>query len=224
MAHSPQHLVSRASRVPRIRDLNQRLSRFEQPPRIWDRTLENLAQRPGRGISAGDPENLRRRTAPTHHLKEIPVLCHHRRAGDLGSLEDVCVLRISEPQVAKRFDINTVVNSKPCGYGRLEMGVKPEFHAAKTGWSSRRLAYRRQAEMSSFSRSGSSLSTSCLDRPAARRSRTSTTRIRMPRTQGRPPHCLGFTVIRSSISPMSTPGLLMIHLCPRVYLQPTTIS
>ena len=37
-----------------------------------------------------------------------------------------------------------------------------------------------------------------LRHPAASKSSTSLTRMRMPRMQGRPPHCLGLKVIRSA--------------------------
>ena len=50
--------------------------------------------------------------------------------------------------------------------------------------------------MSSGSRSGSSLSTRAGESPDASKSNTSTTRMRIPRTQGCPPHCRGSTVIR----------------------------
>lgn len=53
--------------------------------------------------------------------------------------------------------------------------------------------------MSSDSRSGNSSSTCSLDSPAARRSSTSITRMRIPRIQGRPPHCSGLIVMRSSM-------------------------
>jgi len=52
--------------------------------------------------------------------------------------------------------------------------------------------------MSSTSRSGSSSSACSGDRPEASKSNTSVTRMRNPRTQGRPPHWSGFTVIRSA--------------------------
>jgi hypothetical protein len=52
--------------------------------------------------------------------------------------------------------------------------------------------------MSSIPRSGSSSSACCGDRPDASKSNTSVTRMRSPRTQGRPPHWSGFTVIRSA--------------------------
>ncbi len=50
--------------------------------------------------------------------------------------------------------------------------------------------------MSSGSRSGNSSSTCSLVRPAASRSKTSVTRMRIPRMQGGPPHCSGLMVIR----------------------------
>ena len=58
--------------------------------------------------------------------------------------------------------------------------------------------------MSCDSRSGNSSKTCCCVSPAARRSSTSTTRIRIPRTHGRPPHWAGFTVMRSGSSGTTT--------------------
>src|ERR671911_57339 len=52
--------------------------------------------------------------------------------------------------------------------------------------------------MSSNSRSGIVARTSSGVRPFARRSRTSTTRIRVPRMQGCPPYCCGSIVMRSA--------------------------
>ena len=71
-------------------------------------------------------------------------------------------------------------------------------HSATTGWFRRRLANLRQAKTSSSSRSGRSSRTCTGVKPLAKRSKTSVTRIRMPRTQGRPPHCSGSTVIPSA--------------------------
>ena len=78
--------------------------------------------------------------------------------------------------------------------------VDPDLHAARIGWSSRLRAKRRHAATSSGSKSGNSSRTCCCVRPAARRSRTSMTRMRIPRTQGRPPHWRGLTVIRFAMS------------------------
>ncbi|CAA9457454.1 MAG: hypothetical protein AVDCRST_MAG28-2712, partial [uncultured Rubrobacteraceae bacterium] len=65
-------------------------------------------------------------------------------------------------------------------------------------WSSRRLANLKLARISSSSRSGISSRICSGERPFARRSRTSLTRIRMPRMQGRPPHCSESAVMRSA--------------------------
>ena len=54
--------------------------------------------------------------------------------------------------------------------------------------------------MSSASKSGISARIASRERPASRRSSTSVTRMRMPRTQGRPPHCCGFVVMRFKVS------------------------
>ena len=85
----------------------------------------------------------------------------------------------------------------------VKLGVHPKRHAARRGWSIRRLAYARQAFRSSGSRSGISSRIRAASRPAANRSRMSLTRMRIPRTHGRPPHCFGLTVIRSSKEAMA---------------------
>lgn len=87
-----------------------------------------------------------------------------------------------------------------------QMGVQPDRHTARTGWSMRRLANTRQALRSSASKSGISAKICEASSPDAKRSKTSLTRIRIPRTQGRPPHCRGFTVIRfvKSCTPHTT--------------------
>jgi hypothetical protein len=58
--------------------------------------------------------------------------------------------------------------------------------------------------MSCGSRSGISSKTCCCVSPEARRSRTSTTRMRIPRTHGRSPHWVGLTVMRSGNSGTTT--------------------
>jgi hypothetical protein len=57
--------------------------------------------------------------------------------------------------------------------------------------------------MSSASRSGISSRISAGVRPETNSSSTSVTRILIPRTQGRPPHCPGFVVMRLKRSAMS---------------------
>ncbi len=90
--------------------------------------------------------------------------------------------------------------AKPSRNLRRELSVYPNDHPASTGWSTLRLANLMQAEMSSASRSGISARIASRERPASRRSSTSVTRMRMPRTQGRPPHCCGFVVMRFKVS------------------------
>ena len=82
------------------------------------------------------------------------------------------------------------------GLERLRAGTNPNHAATRTGWSSLRLTYCKHARTSSGSRSGSSSRTCWEVSPFDSKSRTSVTRMRMPRMQGRPPHCSGSKVIR----------------------------
>ncbi len=91
------------------------------------------------------------------------------------------------------------------------MGISPDNYAARTGWSSRRAAYCRAARTSSSSRSGNSSTTCSAVSPAARRSSTSMTRIRIPRIHGRPPHCAGFTVMRCRMLFTGYLAVLSLH-------------
>ncbi len=92
-------------------------------------------------------------------------------------------------------------------------------HAAAPGRDAWALANRRQAVMSSGSRSGNSATTSAGDNPAASRSSTSLTRMRILRTQGRPPHCCGLTVMRSVVSMSGPPGTVVTF-----YTLPSAVS
>ena len=92
-----------------------------------------------------------------------------------------------------------------------ELCVDPELHAAMTAWSTRRAANWIEATMSSRSRSGISSSICSKDNPLASRSRTSVTRILIPRMQGRPPHWFGLNVIRSPIWGMATSFVLQFR-------------
>ncbi len=67
-----------------------------------------------------------------------------------------------------------------------------------TAWRACAAAYSRHARMSSASRNGLSARISASFAPAASNARTSATRIRMPRTVGRPCMTSGFMVIRAS--------------------------
>ena len=89
---------------------------------------------------------------------------------------------------------------KPTRDSGRKMGINPDGHAVRTGWSMRRRANWMQARMSSRSRSGNSSRISACERPASNRSSTSDTRIRIPRMHGRPPHSFGFEVIRSKMA------------------------
>ena len=78
------------------------------------------------------------------------------------------------------------------------MSIQPDYHATGTGSATRLLANRRHAWTSIGSKSGNSSTICSALSPFASRSSTSLTRILMPRMHGRPPHCSGSSVIRST--------------------------
>jgi len=97
--------------------------------------------------------------------------------------------------------------SEPAGQSRRKLGIDQEAHYAvrSTAWSAWAAANSSAATMSSASRYGKSTRISSRVDPDARRSRMSLTRIRMPRMQGRPPHCSGLTVMRCSWLMLAVP-------------------
>lgn len=92
------------------------------------------------------------------------------------------------------------------------LAASPAFtaYAATFGWSRRRAAYSRHAAISSASRYGKSARICSCDSPAASNSNTSITRTRIPRMQGRPPHCSRRTVIRWTKSACVTTSLVRV--------------
>lgn len=166
----------------------------------WEATfdLDRVVAR----VPTRDPEDAGRWSVLLEKVQEVAVLRHHDGVRFGGGLEDLEVGRVSQAKFSQGYRFDVELLRDPRGESGRELSVDPEDHAPSTGWSNLRLAYVRQARMSSGSRSGSSSSTcsteSPFDSPFDSRSSTSMTRMRMPRTHARPPHCSGFTVIRSS--------------------------
>src|SRR4051812_13779125 len=150
------------------------------------------------GISARDPKNLRWRTESFEEKYEILVLCENNRVGSTGCLEDLQILGAPQAESCDGIGFDAELLAQPGSQMGRELRVDPEDQAARTAWSRRWLAKRRLAWMSSDSRSGISSRICSAVKPLASRSRTSLTRIRIPRMQGRPPHCSGSTVMRSA--------------------------
>lgn len=109
------------------------------------------------------------------------------------------------------FDREVFLNPPRQSWRKLS--IQSDNHAARIGVLTRWLAKRRQAWMSSSSRSGCSSKICSGVIPSAKNSSTSLTRIRIPLTHGRPPHCFGFTVVRSKIcviNPTSSYGFTTV--------------
>jgi hypothetical protein len=111
--------------------------------------------------------------------------------------EDLLILSTAQSNVPDSQCSNIERLTQPLSNPWGQVSVEPHRHTVRTGWSMRRLANIMQALRSSASKSGISAKICAASRPDANRSRTSLTRIRIPRTQGRPPHCRGLTVILS---------------------------
>jgi len=126
--------------------------------------------------------------------------------------------KISEPELARAYGISrgplreAIGRLEACGLvvRRPNVGARVVtlsnrqlieiFHVreALEGMSARLAANSRQAWTSSASRSGKSVNISVEVTPSASISRMSATRMRIPRIQGRPPHCPGLVVMRAS--------------------------
>lgn len=127
---------------------------------------------------------------------EVTILGHDDGIRLPRGLEDLSIGGASEPKPSRRVRFHGELLGDPGSQGRGQLRVDPEDHAASIGWFSFFEANWRTEVMSSGSRSGSSSRTCWGVNPAASRSSTSVTRIRIPRIQGRPPHCSGLVVIR----------------------------
>ena len=168
-------------------------------PRVAEQPAEIRVQR----IAAREPNDLPRRSEPlqerrhkvalAQELDEITVLGDDDGGGGSRGGEDGGIVGVLEAEFTNRYRGDATFGFHPPREGGRELGVKPNgkrradhgrVYAARIGWSSRRLANRRQAVTSAGSRSGSSSTTCSGVNPVARRSSTSITRIRIPRTQG----------------------------------------
>lgn len=151
-----------------------------------------------RGIAAPHPENRRRSTQALLKQNEIDILRHDRDVRFSRGQEDARILRAQQVQIPNAVGFDRKFFCQPRRERRRQLRINPNDHATNTGWSIRREANRSDAWRSSASRSGISSRICSAERPAANRSSTSLTLMRIPRIHGRPPHCSGSTVIRSA--------------------------
>jgi hypothetical protein len=98
-----------------------------------------------RHVTAGNPNDLRRRPIALDQLFEILILRHNDRAGITRFLEDFRIFRATQTKIAnvEGFDPKRLFN--PPRQWRGKLGVYPDDHAASIGWLTRWLAKRRQA-------------------------------------------------------------------------------
>lgn len=100
-----------------------------------------------------------------------------------------------------RSVLTMIPNRTPSHGGErgVQVRVQPVRQATPSvGCATRLAANSMQARTSSSSRSGSCATTRSVLKSAASSSSTSCTRIRIPRTQGLPPHWLGLNVMRDA--------------------------
>ena len=194
--------ATRGGNPSRRGDLDERIACIEETASLREVRGEELLQSGFGGIAARQPKNLRRRPELNLEMDEIAVLGNDHRARLCGSRVNRPIVGIPEAGIAHRQGGDSESGREPAGQPRRKLRVEPDGHAASTGWSTRRLAYATQARMSSDSKSGISSRICAAVSPEASRSSTSLTRMRIPRTQGRPPHWAGLAVMRWSSSGM----------------------
>ncbi len=195
-----------------VGDFDEWLALLQSIPSFRKAPLEDLLQmRIGR-VATGQPQDLGRCTMTFEHLDEVAVLGNDHSSSSACSPKDLFVPGVPKPKVTDSVGIDAERGSEPDSQFGGDMCVQPDIHPITTGWLSLRLANFKQARMSSGSKSGSSSRICCADSPFANKSRTSVTRILIPLTHGRPPHCSGSTVIRSASCAMPRPprGVLLI--------------
>src|SRR5581483_1007475 len=155
-----------------------------------------------RRVSTAQPYDLRRRSIPLELENKIAVLRQDDGLCSTGSVKDFSIVRAQKPETASRGGCHTkFLFDEICDRGG-DLRINPDNHATKTGWSRDRAAKRRQACKSPGSRSGISSRISCEERPAAKRSRTSVTRMRIKSARS---GILVQRLVSRAIQPLSTP-------------------
>jgi hypothetical protein len=131
---------------------------------------------------------------------EIFVLIHNDRILIAGVLPNRFIRRSLQTELENMCRLMTFPRDPLCKR-RWKLSVNQKLHVGcKTAWSAWRAAYASAALISSGSRYGKSRRISSCETPSASMPRMSATRIRRPRTHGRPPHLSGSTVMRSNNS------------------------
>lgn len=142
--------------LERITDLNETLTLPQQVKCLRQTIFQNLFQmRIGR-VAAGDPQDLRRRTKLVEQHQKIAVFCHDHGPSVSCRLKNPLVFCTMESHFTHSATLESESCSYPSGEGWRQLRINPNNQAATTGWSSRRLANRRHARISSASRSGNS--------------------------------------------------------------------
>ncbi len=196
-------------------DFHQRIASLNQPAGGGEMRGEDLLQPGLAGVATGEPEDWRGRAEAQLEVNEVAILGNDNGPGLRCRTVDRFIIRIPQSHIPDRQGVHGKGITQPFGEAGGKLGIKPNGHAASTGWSTMRLAYATLARISAVSKSGISCRICSSERPADNKSNTSVTRIRMPRMQGRPPHWAGLKVIRSIISGMGEMN------CRNAKLQPS---
>ena len=140
-------------------DFHKRFTRFEKPGGDRQGAAQNPSQFVIRSIPTSNPEDLRRGAESIQQVGEVLIFCHHDRFSFSCRCKDFAVFGIPQTEVPDGLCLDAKVFFDPGSQGWGKLCVYPDNQAATMGWSSRRLAKRRQACISSGSRSGSSSNT-----------------------------------------------------------------
>jgi len=126
-------------------NFNNGLPAFDQQRRVRKSRGKKCLHPVIRHVTAGNPDDLRRRPIALNKLFEILILRHNDRAGLTRFLKDYWIFRVTQAKIAnvKGFDPERLFN--PPRQSRGKLGVYPDDRAASIGWLTRWLAKRRQA-------------------------------------------------------------------------------
>jgi len=190
--------VPRSSRSRQFYEIGAAVQRFE---RFLKLRRKKRPQGRVRRVAASQPDHFWGTPVSTHQRDKVRMFGHDDIRALPSREKDFLIFGIAESNISDGKRCEGKCLRQPSRHGGRQVRIKPDCHAAATaGGSVGPLAKTRHALTSSGSKSRSSSRTSAAVNPEANKSRTSLTRIRIPRTHGRPPHWRGLTVIRFSKS------------------------
>ena len=92
------------------------------------------------GVATGEPDDGRGWTESQLEVNEVTILGDDGSSGFRGQMVDGFIVCVPQSHVANWKRSNGELAGQPECETRRELGIEPDDHAARTGWSIMRLA------------------------------------------------------------------------------------